>query len=956
MAMAPEHQDEVSLVLSPDDELTAAAERALELVQSRPHEAAAAAHRVVARAIEANDHAAAALGERALGLAALETQDGERALRHLRAAARLADQTERDDLIGVARMSLSLALARGGQTEEALREVDVAAAHLPSGVEAARVRVQRALILQQQGKFDQAAEHYRQSLAGLRAAGDRLWEARTRCNLGVLHTYLGEWEKATNDLMAAERLFAELGQELGIAGVRHNRGFIAARRGDLPAALQFFDEADAHYRSLGVPRAVLLLDRCDVLLAAGLTTEARVAADHAVAELSGSGLAHALAEARLTLARAALTDGDLMVARREARLAAAAFARQQRPVWQALAAAALLEADVAAAEAAPSGGEGRLPEAALSADGAASGSTAVSGRGAATRNDHPEALLSRATELAGVLEGAGWTHASLDMRLTAARLAARVGRAEVAAGQLAAASAARDGGPVGVQVRAWHALALLQRERGDRMAAHAAVAAGLDRLARHRAALGATEMRAAAASHGEALGRLGLRLALEEGDPERVVAASEAVRATTLGVQPLRPPDDVALAADLAALRRTTAELEQARLHGAATRELEQRQVELERSISDRCRRAPCEELLMPPEPPVLADLAEQLGQRVMVMYLAVDSFVHSVTVADGQARLHAPVGRAELERRAGTLAFGLRRQVWRAGTRGAAAAARLARDVAAELDDVLFGAVREEIAERPLVIVPSAALRHLPWSALATCRERAVSVAPSAALWHRAQQRAADWRTSRRRTLLAAGPRLPGAGEEVADLAALYGGRGRVPVTEERRRRDGSWQRGDVQPACLAGGDATVGAVAAALGVCDHAHVAAHGRFRADNPLFSSLELADGPLTVHDLERLPQAPALLTLSSCDAARSAVPAGEELLGLAAALFALGTGTLVASPLPVPDAATRTFMVAYHRRLLAGDAPAAALCGARGDVRDDDAATLAGGTFVCFGAG
>ena len=34
-------------------------------------------------------------------------------------------------------------------------------------------------------------------------------------------------------------------------------------------------------------------------------------------------------------------------------------------------------------------------------------------------------------------------------------------------------------------------------------------------------------------------------------------------------------------------------------------------------------------------------------------------------------------------------------------------------------------------------------------------------------------------------------------------------------------------------------------------------AHVAAHGRFREDSPLFSSLELDDGPLTVHDFERL---------------------------------------------------------------------------------------------------
>ena len=47
-------------------------------------------------------------------------------------------------------------------------------------------------------------------------------------------------------------------------------------------------------------------------------------------------------------------------------------------------------------------------------------------------------------------------------------------------------------------------------------------------------------------------------------------------------------------------------------------------------------------------------------------------------------------------------------------------------------------------------------------------------------------------------------------------------------------------------------------------------AHIAAHGNFRADNPLFSSLMLDDGPLIVHDLERLNRAPYWLVLSCCD--------------------------------------------------------------------------------------
>jgi len=51
-------------------------------------------------------------------------------------------------------------------------------------------------------------------------------------------------------------------------------------------------------------------------------------------------------------------------------------------------------------------------------------------------------------------------------------------------------------------------------------------------------------------------------------------------------------------------------------------------------------------------------------------------------------------------------------------------------------------------------------------------------------------------------------------------------------------------------------------------------AHVAAHGTFRADNPQFSSLHLADGPLTVYDLERIVRPPEWIVLSACEAGRS----------------------------------------------------------------------------------
>ena len=153
-----------------------------------------------------------------------------------------------------------------------------------------------------------------------------------------------------------------------------------------------------------------------------------------------------------------------------------------------------------------------------------------------------------------------------------------------------------------------------------------------------------------------------------------------------------------------------------------------------------------------------------------------------------------------------------------------------------------------------------------------------------------------------------------------------------------------------------LVGEGATVERVARGLDGADLTHVAAHGTFRSDNPLFSAIQLADGTLTVYDLEMLERAPRLLVLSACESGISDVRTGDELMGFAAALFALGTRTLVASVVPVPDETTRSLMVAFHDRLSKGDAPARALAGAQTSASADlglSPAATAG--FVCLGA-
>ncbi|MCA1674624.1 MAG: CHAT domain-containing protein, partial [Actinobacteria bacterium] len=215
--------------------------------------------------------------------------------------------------------------------------------------------------------------------------------------------------------------------------------------------------------------------------------------------------------------------------------------------------------------------------------------------------------------------------------------------------------------------------------------------------------------------------------------------------------------------------------------------------------------------------------------------------------------------------------------------------------------------------------------------STLPSCAGRPVTLAPSATLWHAAQRPAAVGGP----VLAAAGPDLPGAPAEVETIADVYGG----------------------ASISLSGAAATVEAVGAALRGASVAHLAMHGRIRGDNPLFSSLRLADGPLTVYDLERLDAVPHTVVLAACDAGRSVVRAGDEPLGLSAAFLGLGTRQLVAPVVPIPDGAAVAFMTAFHHLLVKGMSAAEALARVQHQWADGPlSARAAAAGFVCMGAG
>lgn len=887
---------------------------ALAAAPSDPARALTLARLALDMARTEGDHRAEVVAERALGQAARGRHDMKASMAHLQRAVRLADDHGLDHDAALARLNLAAPLMFCGDFVGALRETDRAAAAL-RGHDLALVHLQRATAFSMQGRLDEAEAEYRRALPTLRRLDDRLNQARLFNNRGMLHSHRGELRPASADLARSQELYAGLGMEEAAADVRQNLGFVAARGGDLPAAMAWFDRADEYFHAHGLVDAVGLRDRCEALIPARLVAEARQAASAAVSELTRDGRTTYLAEARLMLAQAILLEGGADDAQATADEAAVAFARQRRRSWLALA---------------------RL----------------LSVRAAWLKGERSPGLLAAARRAADALEAAGWAVHALDARLIAGQVALGINRVGAARRELARAAGARRRGTAELRARAWHAEALLRLAGGDRRGAEGALRAGLRVLDRYRAALGATELRVHASAHAGDLAGMGLRLALDDGRPERVLAWAERWRAGCLHLRPVRPPDDGELAAELASLRRLAAEVDAAALAGRPTSGLLARQAAGEQAVRRRARHTSSGGLSAADPPPSPRQLTAALGERALVEIVEADGQLHAVVLAGGRSRLRHLGSLAAVRAEAESLRFALRRLAFGRGSAASLAAAAVTVAYAGkQLDSLLLEPVGADVGARPLVIVPPAELHTLPWSTLPSCAGRPFAVAPSAALWWRAMGEPGLAPAGGGRAAPPTGPAGPALGDEQARVVLVAG-----PGLDHAGAEVAALARRYPHATRLTGRRATVEAVAEALDGADLAHVAAHGRFRADNPLFSCLQLADGPLTVYDLEALEQAPRHLVLSACDSGVSGVRAGDEVMGLAAALFSLGTRSLVGSVMAVPDAATRRLMLAFHGRLRKGATPAEALAGVRAGGATTPADAAASAAFVCFGAG
>jgi hypothetical protein len=216
------------------------------------------------------------------------------------------------------------------------------------------------------------------------------------------------------------------------------------------------------------------------------------------------------------------------------------------------------------------------------------------------------------------------------------------------------------------------------------------------------------------------------------------------------------------------------------------------------------------------------------------------------------------------------------------------------------ELYALLIAPIRDQLTAEHLIIVPHAFLHYLPFHALSDGEryiidDFSVSYAPSSSIFAVCQKK--PLRNDDGDTLILAVPdaRAPFI-EEEAHFVASAMGNARLfmgeQATEEQLRLHGPCSR--------------------------FIHIATHGYFRQDNPMFSSIRLGNSLLSLFDLYQLHFDAELVTLSGCGTGMNVVIGGDELIGLVRGLLYAGAQTLMVSLWEVHDQSTAEFMRDFYQ--------------------------------------
>jgi CHAT domain-containing protein/tetratricopeptide (TPR) repeat protein len=210
-----------------------------------------------------------------------------------------------------------------------------------------------------------------------------------------------------------------------------------------------------------------------------------------------------------------------------------------------------------------------------------------------------------------------------------------------------------------------------------------------------------------------------------------------------------------------------------------------------------------------------------------------------------------------------------------------------------------LIAPLRQHLQAKHLIFVPHGPLHFLPFHALKNgdaylCDTHTISYAPSATVFALCQEKPPSDMSA---SLVMGIPdeRAPQILDEVQSVAAI------LPRAE-----------------LFLGGHATTEVLRTNGAQSTLLHIATHGTYRQDNPMFSGIRLGDGYLNLYDLYQMRLSTRHVTLSGCATGMNFVAAGDELLGLQRGLFCAGASSLLLSLWDVHDLSTSQLMQAFYK--------------------------------------
>jgi CHAT domain-containing protein len=828
----------------------------------------------------------------------------------------------------VIQMHRVFALTQMGRYEEALIVARAARRGLQpdSTMHLAQLETNIGIIHYRRDHYKKALAHYERAQEILAAAPDEALSASIDFNRSSVLTELDRHEEALTLLESAAVALERTGQTLWAAQARFHIAYLQFMRGNYSAALAGYHQSREQLTALGSQQLVGWCNQeiAEILLALNAFDDAAESAATARASFTGLGLPYEAAQATLVHALALMGRQQFDEARRDLEAAHQVFAESDNRMLVAL-------VDIYLAELAL-----RCNRPAEAAERASVSLRIFSRQKLATRSAYARTLVARAAYEGGDLKRA---------RQMAKAALAVVEELYVPA----------------VAYQCHHLLGRIERQRRRPEPALASFRRAVDTIEQMRGGIAADEFKASFLRDKIGTYEDAIAACLDADDDQllseafRLVESSKSRALADLLARYAHGPAAAETALQPAVRARLVKLIEDLNWYNSQAGLAEDKGDQRSAEVADRYRHAVarCERQVaqlfrqVEIESPAFAEFQRQQTATVgdlcdtlqndetVVEYFTTGEHVSAFIASRQGLRVARHIAtKRDVEQLLMALRFQIEKFNYGAPYIDAYfnQLRRATNETLSALYEHIFAPLKSMINGSQLIIIPHGELHYIPFHALKAGEQYLIdtyeiSYAPSASVLKLCRARRASAIANEQSSTGA--PPADAAGDGL--LVALGLAESGTPSIEEEIRQLALLFPNTVT---LTGDAATRENLFKAAPAARFLHLASHGFFRRDNPMFSFLKLANGQLNFYSLLDLQLNAEMVTLSACHTGVNKVFPGDELHGLMRGFLYAGAPSVIASLWAVSDQSTAELMREMYAGIRAGLSKRAALRGAQ----------------------